>query len=147
MAEFPTYEKIAKDVAESVLDECLFNGKSIREWVQIIASADCISRAEVIKEVHATIITFFDMCEDNEETPMDDKDELLLAVNKAICNNIKAMKPITTQPKTGHWIMTKDYLTTAYSSIDYVKCSCCGEDSLEEGNYCPNCGAKMESEE
>ena len=46
-------------------------------------------------------------------------------------------------PKTGHWIMTSDYLTTAYGSIDYVKCSCCGEDSLEEGNYCPNCGARM----
>ena len=47
------------------------------------------------------------------------------------------------EPKTGHWIMTSDYLTTAYGSIDYVKCSCCGEDSLEEGDYCPNCGSKM----
>lgn len=94
MAEFPTYEKMAKIVAERALDEYLFNGKSIREWCQIVASADCISRAEVINEIHATIITFFDMCEDNEEIPMNDKDELLLAVNKAICNNIKAMKPI-----------------------------------------------------
>lgn len=47
------------------------------------------------------------------------------------------------QPKTGHWIMTHDYFTGAYESIDYVKCSCCGEDSLEAGDYCPNCGAKM----
>jgi hypothetical protein len=53
---------------------------------------------------------------------------------------IKALEP---EPKTGHWIMTNDYLTTAYGSVDYVKCSCCGEDSLEEGNYCPNCGAEM----
>jgi hypothetical protein len=51
------------------------------------------------------------------------------------------------EPKTGHWIMTNDYLTAAYGSIDYVKCSCCCEESLEEGNYCPNCGAKMEVEE
>jgi hypothetical protein len=50
------------------------------------------------------------------------------------------------EPKKGHWIMTSDYLTTAYGSVDYVKCSCCGEDSLEEGNYCPNCGVEMESE-
>lgn len=50
------------------------------------------------------------------------------------------------QPKVGHWIMTSDYLTTAYGSIDYVKCSCCGEDSLEEGDYCPNCGSKMGSD-
>lgn len=45
------------------------------------------------------------------------------------------------EPKTGHWIMTHDYFTG--ESIYYAKCSICGEDSLEEGNYCHNCGAKM----
>lgn len=58
-----------------------------------------------------------------------------------------AIKALEQEPKTGHWIITSDYLTTAYGSVDYVKCSCCGEDSLEEGDYCPNCGAKMEGEE
>lgn len=48
----------------------------------------------------------------------------------------------TPLPK-GHWIDTGDYYTGAYGTINYVKCSCCGEDSLEEGNYCPNCGADM----
>ena len=51
------------------------------------------------------------------------------------------------EPKTGHWIMTGDYYTGAYGSLDYVRCSCCNYESLEEGNYCPNCGAKMESED
>jgi hypothetical protein len=46
------------------------------------------------------------------------------------------------RPK-GHWIQTNDYFTGAYESIDYVECSCCHADSLEEGNYCPNCGAEM----
>lgn len=54
------------------------------------------------------------------------------------CNRI-----LEIEPKTGHWIMTSDYYTGAYGTIDYVKCSCCGKDSLEEGNFCPNCGAKM----
>jgi hypothetical protein len=57
-----------------------------------------------------------------------------------------AIKALEQEPKRGHWIMTSDYLTTAYGSVDYVKCSCCGKDSLEEGNYCPNCGVEMESE-
>lgn len=57
---------------------------------------------------------------------------------EAACNRILGLKP-----KTGHWIMTGDYYTGAYGTIDYVKCSCCGEDSLEEGNFCPNCGEKM----
>lgn len=57
-----------------------------------------------------------------------------------------AIKNGTPLPK-GHWINTPDYVTCAYGCIDYVKCSECGEDSLEEGDFCPNCGAKMESEE
>lgn len=47
------------------------------------------------------------------------------------------------EPKTGHWIVTGAYYTGAYGSLDYVRCSCCNYESLEEGNYCPNCGAKM----
>ena len=54
-----------------------------------------------------------------------------------------AIELLKQEPKTGHWIMTGDYYTGAYGTIDYVECSCCHEDSLEEGNYCPNCGAKM----
>lgn len=57
---------------------------------------------------------------------------------EAACNRI-----LEIEQKTGHWIMTSDYYTGAYGTIDYVKCSCCGKDSLEEGNFCPNCGAKM----
>lgn len=49
--------------------------------------------------------------------------------------------------RKGHWIMTNNYLTAAYETIDYVKCSCCGEESLEEGDYCPNCGAEMQEVE
>lgn len=58
----------------------------------------------------------------------------------------KAIKALNQEPKIGYWIKTGDYYTGAYGSIEYVKCSCCHEDSLEEGNYCPNCGAKMEGE-
>lgn len=43
----------------------------------------------------------------------------------------------------GNWLLTHDYFTGAYENIDYVECSCCHMGSLEEGNYCPNCGAEM----
>lgn len=52
----------------------------------------------------------------------------------------------TLEHKTGHWIITNDCITTANLSMYYLRCSCCGGDSLEEGNYCPKCGAKMVSE-
>ena len=67
--------------------------------------------------------------------------------NEIVCQDIKELPSVTPIHKKGKWIITNDYLTAAYGSIDYVKCSCCGEESLEEGDYCPNCGAEMEGEE
>ena len=58
----------------------------------------------IIDIVHKTIYGFFDVCGDDEETPMTDKDKLLLKVNKAICNNIKALEQ---EPK---WIPVSERL-------------------------------------
>jgi len=54
---------------------------------------------EILDIIHKTIYQFFDVCEDNEETPMSDKDKLLLEVNKAICNNLKALEQETVLDK------------------------------------------------
>lgn len=40
MAKFPTYEQMAKNVAEKALDEYLIDGKTIREWMKIIAEQE-----------------------------------------------------------------------------------------------------------
>lgn len=61
-------------------------------------------------------------------------------------DDIRELPSVEPIQKKGHWIITNDYLTAAYGSIDYVKCSCCGEESLEEGDYCPNCGSFMKGE-
>ena len=53
---------------------------------------DAINRQAVIDIIHKTIYDFFDVCGDDEEVPISDKDKLLLKVNKAICNNIKALE-------------------------------------------------------
>lgn len=47
---------------------------------------------EIIDIVHKSIYPFFDVCEDGREEPLSDKDKLLLSVNKAICNNLKALE-------------------------------------------------------
>ena len=47
---------------------------------------------EILDVIHKTIYQFFDVCGDDEEVPMSDKDKLLLKVNKAICNNLKALE-------------------------------------------------------
>lgn len=60
------------------------------------------------------------------------------------------IKGIVQEPKTGHWI-EKD----GFDGDVYYDCSECGESWITiEGtpwdnawNYCPNCGARMESED
>lgn len=47
---------------------------------------------EILDIIHKTIYQFFDVCGDDGEVPMSDKDKLLLEVNKAICNNLKVLE-------------------------------------------------------
>ena len=42
----------------------------------------------------------------------------------------------------GHWIFNpKDAIEMMFT---LPKCSECGAESVDGGNYCPNCGAKMD---
>lgn len=57
-----------------------------------------------------------------------------------------AIKALEQEPKTGHWI--KVHPLQADDEGAYM-CSCCevGDWNLKgTENFCPNCGAKMESE-
>lgn len=58
------------------------------EFFDIISDANSEMK-EILDVIHKTIYQFFDVCGDEEEVPMSDKDKLLLKVNKAICNNLK----------------------------------------------------------
>lgn len=105
-------------------------------------SDDCISRAEAQTEIEMNASRYTIAKERCGMGQVEWSDQLIKVSDAVdIIRKLPSVTPI--RPK-GHWVMTHDYLTTAYGYIDYVKCSCCGEDSLEEQNYCPNCGAKME---
>ena len=68
-----------------------------------------MSKEEIIEVIHKTMYQFFDVCGDNEEVPMSDKDELLLSVNKAICNNIKTVCESCSE-NPNKWIPCSDRL-------------------------------------
>lgn len=51
-----------------------------------------------------------------------------------------AIKAFAQEPKTGHWNDIPKYKDIAW------QCSECGHFTTMKHNYCPNCGAKMESE-
>lgn len=57
----------------------------------------------------------------------------------------EVLKPINEQEKVGHWILDE-----TDNSITCDKCGCliwANDISNGEAYYCPNCGARMESEE
>ena len=103
---------------------------------------DLISRQAAIDVVHHTIYEFFDVVEDDDESPITYKDMKLLELNKSISTRIKDLP--SAQHK-GKWIATKEWGGRNYS------CSCCNFSFMVDTcmlepmwNYCPNCGAKME---
>lgn len=135
MAKFPTYEEMAKNIAEKALDEFLYDGKSIREWMQIIVSEDCISRQEVLDILK------------NKWNMFSDAND---AMQKSI-DTIETLPPVISQPKTGHWILNDNQGVQAVGCLIY-HCSECGREIsskyhgkislLKEYPYC-HCGAKM----
>lgn len=55
---------------------------------------------------------------------------------KAVINAVPSA-----EPKTGHWIFNpKDAIESMFT---LPKCSECGFESSDAGNFCSNCGAKM----
>lgn len=55
-----------------------------------------------------------------------------------ICGEVNKDNGTESKPKLGKWIQVGDAL---------YKCSICGEISCCRGNFCPDCGTKMEIQE
>ena len=61
MAEF-NLDKMARKMAEKALDEFICNGKTLREWIEIIVAQDLLAIAE-LEKIRAEIIA----CTQQEE--------------------------------------------------------------------------------
>ncbi len=56
-------------------------------------------------------------------------------VTQDIISDIVVLPPVTPQPKTGHWIKSKD---------GYMRCDVCGSrGSAIKARFCHHCGTKM----
>lgn len=66
---------------------------------------------EILNIIHKTIYQFFDVCGDDEEAPMSDRDKLLLEVNKAICNNLNALE------QESKWVPVSERLPEIHQDV------------------------------
>ena len=134
-----------------------------------LETLDCVSRLAAIDAVHKSIIDFFDICDDDKESPMTYKDEQLLEINKAITTRVKALPSaqsniamdiatiienekdmrvlLNAQPRMkGEWIDNE----TSYADGVRQSCNCsvCGKRSIRPlGDFCRWCGADMRGEQ
>jgi len=94
---------------------------------------DCISRADAIKAMQ------------NKAKKLKNEDTI-----NGLCGAVAIlyeMPSVTPQEsRKGHWIADVDRWGDLVTTVNGYKCSECGGFNTDKDNYCPNCGAKMESE-
>lgn len=115
----------AKNAIQNVVNNTLYRGKPIIEWINFIANNadDLISRQAAIE---CLIDALYDL------------DEADYVDNTFIEEELKKVPAVQPEQKKGRWIQSKH--------TDTVLCSQCGKCYGDEYNYCPNCGAKMKRE-
>lgn len=134
---------------------------------------DSISRQAAIKTVHEAIYEFFDLVDDDAESPMTYLDKKLLEVNKAITNRLNNLpsaqeridaaykegycdceqewlKERRQKRKRGKWIRENIVLTSNPPQYQW-HCSECGRmvhwfTAEVLTDFCPSCGADMRAQ-
>lgn len=87
-----------------------------------------------------TLQSIIDKMPTVDAVPLEDYQSMERTVNK-LRMALADAEPV----KHGHWIFEpKDAIEMMFT---LPKCSECGAESSDGGNYCPNCGAKMDEVE
>ena len=60
---------------------------------------------------------------------------------------LNELPSVTPKQKIGHWIVDVDRWGDVVTTVNGYRCSECNAFNTDKDNYCPNCGARLESEE
>lgn len=132
---------------QAAIDSIQYAGKIGKQTcigiLKRMPSADVVSREAVIDLIHKTILTFFDIADDDDEdTPISEKDKLLLTVNKTICNAIKDMPaediivPIRCKD-CKHFELDKPYVIQGIPLLGHEVCNAWGDGcKTDQNGFC-----------
>ena len=121
------------DKSEEFLNGVMYIAQRIGEAATIEVSEDCISREWVLQ-----MLTTYE----KDRSSANELDEWQNRVVEWIEMDIEDAPSVVPSREEGEWIRVSadKYVQHAYH---HYRCSACGEDTIGEPNYCPNCGAKM----
>ena len=125
--KFPTYKEMGEKAAKEALDTFEYNGKTLREWIEIIASndGDTISRKAAIETAKKMYVA----CDTNS---IDDYEMLMEEALKALPS--AEPKRETATVSVG---MSKGGVTMWY------ECEACGEPVDQGDTFCSGCGRRL----
>ena len=152
--KWPTMDEFAQMVADKAIDEVEYNGKTIREWTEIISNTelgtnlaevgtDCISRQAAIDAIGEKSDEIYKTKQKGATYPHDDFFQGMAYAEDVV----KRLPPI--QPKRGKWIYCEDSMADC---VDGYRCDQCGFfipwdyqhkgiDYIKDYNFCPHCGS------
>lgn len=120
LAEF--MQKVGEDVEEWLNEESQTQRKEDR--VMSLNDQEHMENAEQLRA-----ITNAELLKENEE------------LKRELAHLLLRKSSVTPQRPKGHWLMTGE--VDVYYDLPSYECSKCGQTSLENGDYCPNCGCAM----
>lgn len=138
---FPTYEEMGKEIAEKALDEYIYEGKTLREWVEIISADEKqTNTAELPPKYHKDDLI-------QRETA-----RRIIDSNRSKEQMLGMLASIPKVENTAEWKAYYKEKDHRYSDLIWY-CSNCGErfvidgkDEMESFKYCPSCGSRMKGD-
>lgn len=142
--ELPMIDILAKDVAEKALDEITYEGKTLREWVEIIVKQQScknyIGKEALIDELK---LGYF-----NKELQEAKNDPCVIdAMIDWAIRTVKRQPSVTPSRPKGHWILIHPLQEDDDGAYICSNCEHGDWDCDTSYKYCPFCGADMTKSE
>lgn len=87
------------------------------------------------------------------DAPEDEKAAVTIATAKKLIRDIVRRTPAADVAPVVHGRWAHSRYENGSEQFEIVKCSCCGHEAyamalyVRNGNYCPNCGARMDGDD
>ena len=110
--------------------------------------SDLISREDAINAIYNEFKSAYCWnCDNQDSDDCEDchRKNIMWSASKKTVKSVINDLPSVSAERVGEWIKQNEKNITQVTYFGERKCSKCGEITLSQSTYCPNCGARMAS--